>query len=87
MTAPDRLEREREALSLLMLGAFFSILALLVEIGSAWAVARPHALVVNVVAGLILLAVGLAMLALGWRFHKRARAIKSSPADEHPPAC
>ena len=72
MTAIDPEERRREALSLVMLGVFFVVLAVLVLIGSWWAVGRTHALVVNLGAGGVLLLIGLAMWALGRRLGHRA---------------
>ncbi len=55
-------QRERDAISLRMLGAFFSVLAALVLVGTFWTVGRWHAMVVNLGAGVMLLVVGLAML-------------------------
>lgn len=60
-------QRQRDAVSLLMLGAFFSVLAVLVLVGTYWTVGRTHAMVVNLGAGVTLLAVGLAMLWAGRR--------------------
>lgn len=65
----DQLEqdRQRDAASLRMIGAFFTILAVLVLCGTWWALDRPHAMWVNVGAGTILLVIGLAMLRIGRR--------------------
>ena len=63
--------RQRDAASFLMLGAFFAVMGSLVLVGTLWTLERMHAMVVNLVAGVILLAIGLAMLALGARARRR----------------
>ncbi len=72
-TADERRQdfRQRDAASYLMLGAFFAVMGSLVLVGTFWTLERPHAMVVNLVAGLLLLAIGLAMLALGVRARRR----------------
>lgn len=62
MTDDSRL---RDAWSLLMVGGFFALLALLVLVGTWWTLERPRAAAVNVVAGLLLMAIGLGMIAAG----------------------
>ncbi|MCA9103241.1 MAG: hypothetical protein R3C10_14770 [Pirellulales bacterium] len=64
--------RQRDAVSMFMLGSFFLVMGTLVMIGSAWANQRPHALVVNIVAALVLLAVGGGMVAMGWYYKTSA---------------
>lgn len=80
--------RQRDAASFLMLGTFFAVMGSLVLLGTFWTLERMHAMVVNLVAGLLLLAIGLGMLALGARARRRAladdgvasRALLDSPA-------
>lgn len=67
-------QRERDAVSLLMLGAFFTVLAALVLVGTYWTIGQTHAMVVNLGAGTTLLLVGLAMLWIG----RRMRALSKT---------
>lgn len=64
MTEPSNHEslKERDALTLRVLGLFFVVLGSLVTIGSFWSLGNPPALVVNLCAGFVLLAAG----AGGW---------------------
>lgn len=62
--------RERDAASMKLLGGFFCVLAVLVLIGSYWSMGRPHAMVVNLGAGGLMLLVGLAMLWMGVRLRR-----------------
>lgn len=57
--------RRRDALSLLLVGGFFALLAVLVLIGTWWTLEKPRAAAVNVVSGLVLLAIGLGMVGAG----------------------
>lgn len=67
-------QRERDAISLLMLGGFFSVLAVLVLIGTYWTVGRWHAMVVNLGAGATLLVVGIVMLWIGRRIQTLSKS-------------
>ncbi|MBX7071536.1 MAG: hypothetical protein K1X71_00200 [Pirellulales bacterium] len=73
-------QKQRDAMTFVLLGGFFTVMALLVLIGTLWTLARPHAMVVNLVAGLILLAMGGAMFGFG--VHKRRLA--DYPREEQP---
>lgn len=64
---PHDSDRQRDAASLVMIGTFFTVLALLVLCGTFWATGRFHAMMVNLGAGMILLVIGLLMLGLGLR--------------------
>jgi len=59
--------RSRDASSLLLLGTFFTVLAVLVLLGTLWTLDRPRPMVVNLVAGGLLLAIGLMTLIGSWR--------------------
>jgi hypothetical protein len=69
--------RARDATSFLLLGSFFSVLATLVLIGTFWTLDRPRAMVVNLIAGGVLLGIGLFMLYLGRRV-QRSRTRKGA---------
>lgn len=73
-------QKQRDAMTFVLLGGFFTVMSLLVLIGTLWTFARPHAMVVNLVAGLILLVIGGAML--GYGAHKRRLA--DHPREEQP---
>lgn len=60
----------RDAETLLMIGAFLAILAVPVVIGTWWANTTAAA-VVNVVFGLLLLALGVGAFARGWYLRRR----------------
>jgi hypothetical protein len=62
-------QRKRDGETMMMLGAFVGILAVPVLIGSAFA-GRDHAMIVNIVAGVVLLAIGVGMFLRG-RFVRR----------------
>ncbi len=67
--------RARDATSFLLLGSFFSILAVLVLFGTLWTLDRPRAVIVNLSAGGLLLVIGLIMLYAGRRVQRsRIRA-------------
>lgn len=63
--------RSRDASSLLLLGTFFTVLACLVLLGTFWTLDRPRPMVVNLIAGGLLLAIGLATLYGGRRLQRR----------------
>ena len=65
--------RARDATSFLLLGSFFSILAILVLIGTLWTLDRPRAMAVNLSAGGVLLSIGLVMLYAGRRVQRSRR--------------
>lgn len=56
----------RDAETQMILGAFVTVISIPVLIGTFWAT-TPHARIVNVVAGLVLLGVGLAIALWGLR--------------------
>jgi len=71
MSDPRQSElRERDAASMKLLGGFFCVLAVLVLIGSIWSTGRPHAMVVNIGAGTLMLVVGSGMLWIGTRLRR-----------------
>ena len=57
---------KRDAETQMVLGSFVTLIAIPVLIGSFWAT-TTRARVVNVVAGLVLLGIGVCIAALGWR--------------------
>jgi len=59
--------RERDATSLKILGSFFTVLSTLVLLGTFWTLDDFRAVIVNLVCGSVLLAVGLGMIAIGRR--------------------
>ncbi len=62
--------RARDSTSFLLLGSFFSLLAMLVLIGTLWTLDRPRAMIVNLAAGSLLLLIGLIMLYFGRRVQR-----------------
>ena len=54
--------RRRDAETLRVLGAFFSLMGALVLIGTYWAIGKTPAVVVSISSGSVLLAIGLVML-------------------------
>lgn len=62
--------RKRDAESLTIIGAFFALMAFLVLIGVVWH-DRGVGLAVGIVAGLILMAVGVGAVLLGVRIKRR----------------
>ncbi len=83
-TLPDEprdSDRQRDAASLVMIGTFFTVLALLVLCGTFWATGRFHAMMVNLGAGAILLIIGLLMLGMGLRMRP---AQSSNPSRNKP---
>jgi uncharacterized membrane protein len=76
MSAPTPAEQyDRDGISLSMMGAFFSVLAVLVLIGTFWALGQFRAAVVNFTAGAILLTIGLTLLGVGIRFRAKSRRL------------
>ena len=68
---PQRDEIEqRDADTLRVLGIFFSIMGALVLVGTFWAIGKLAAVVVSLLSGGTLLAIGLGM----WRYANRSRA-------------
>lgn len=63
----------RDAETQIVLGIFVSVLAIPVLIGTFWSDVQPHAGIVNFVAGLVLLGVGLGLLLFGTRARKRIK--------------
>ncbi len=74
--------RSRDAASLLLMGAFFAVMGLLVLVGSFWAAERFRAMVVNTGAGVILSAIGIGMLYWGWRLRRPQGETQSSAQPE-----
>lgn len=68
--------RDRDASSFLLLGTFFTVLAVLVLLGTLWTLDRPRPMVVNLIAGSLLLTIGLTTLWVGRRL-KRSRPKES----------
>jgi high-affinity Fe2+/Pb2+ permease len=68
----------REAEALRIFGVFFGLLAAPVLIGALWSLDRPHAAVVSVAAGGMLLTVAAVMFAVGTRL-KRNRERADGP--------
>lgn len=66
-TTEDNVARlaQRDAETQMALGVFITILAIPVLIGTLWAT-HMHARVVNIVAGIVLLGIGVAFLGYGW---------------------
>ncbi len=65
--------KKRDAETQMALGIFITFLAIPVLIGTLWAV-TAHQRVTNVVAGLVLLGVGVAFLSYGW--FRRGQALR-----------
>ena len=63
-------------MSLKILGLFFTVLALLVLLGTLWTLNDSRAVVVNLVCGSVLLVVGIGMVAVS---RKVARATEPGP--------
>lgn len=75
--------QQRDASSLLVLGVFFTILGLLVLVGTLWTRNDMRAAVVNAGSGMILVAVGVGTLLIGRRLARRKP--DSDPSDVGPP--
>ena len=63
---------ERDAASLKILGFFFTVLGVLVLLGTFWSLDNTRAVVVNVASGALLTLVGLGMIAFARRSRRRA---------------
>ncbi len=59
----------RDAETQMVLGGFITFIAIPVLIGTFWA-ERPHAMVVNIIAGLVLLCIGVSLGLLGFRGYR-----------------
>ena len=63
--------QQRDADTLRVLGIFFSIMGVLVLIGTIWAVGKASAVVVSLVSGGVLLGIGLGTWRYAVRMHQR----------------
>ncbi len=72
MSKPHHEHTKRDVETQMLLGAFMAILAVPVLIGTIWA-DTTAARVVNVLAGLVLMAIGLAFFLYGYRAMKRLK--------------
>ncbi len=63
--------QQRDASSLRVLGLFFTILGVLVLIGTVWTRNDLHAAVVNASSGIVLLTVGIGTITIGRRIGRR----------------
>ena len=66
--------RERDAVTLLVIGSFFSLLAVLVALGSFWAETADFTVAVNLGASGVLLVIGVVMVLTSRRFRRRLAA-------------
>lgn len=64
--------RQRDCVTLLVIGSFFAFFSILVLLGTFWE-DRVHAIIVNVVAGLVLLTIGSGMAAYGYHLGHRKK--------------
>ena len=81
MSQSDRkAHRARDAATLLVLGAFFTVLSVLVLLGSFWSEKLDFPVVVNIASGVLLMVVGLGMSLMSW--HLRRQSITSKSTDE-----
>ena len=71
MTNQPPTHTKQDGESLIAVGAFIIFIAIPVLIGTFWA-DRTSALVVNLLSGLVLLVIGVAMTIGGWRFLRSA---------------
>jgi hypothetical protein len=76
-TPPDNQEMEnehakRDAETQMVLGGFIVFISIPVLLGTIWAV-RPHAIVVNIIAGSVLCLVGVVLFVIGNKGRKRLR--------------
>ena len=62
MDPSEKEARQRDAEILRVLGSFFSLMGVLVLIGTFWALGKTSAVVVSICSGSVLLAIGLVML-------------------------
>jgi len=61
---------QRDSVALRVIGSFFAFFAILVLLGTFWE-HRAHAIVVNIVAGLVLLLIGVGMAVYGYYLGRR----------------
>jgi hypothetical protein len=54
-----------------LLGGFFAVMAVLVLVGTWWAVGRYHAMIINLVAGILLLVIGVGMISYGFYLRRK----------------
>lgn len=76
--------RARDASSLLLLGGFFTVLATLVLLGTLWTLDRPRPMVVNLLAGGLLLTIGLLTIIAGWRLQRPRSGDQASSGSNEP---
>ncbi len=62
--------RQRDSVTMKVIGSFFAFFAVLVLLGTFWE-HRAHAVVVNIVAGLVLFAIGAGMTIYGYFLTRR----------------
>jgi hypothetical protein len=74
-TVAELMKRDGE--TYMAVGLFIIALAIPVLIGTLWATERPHAALVNLVAGAILGIIGGCALFYGWKLFKRSKTIVS----------
>jgi hypothetical protein len=72
-TVAELMKRDGE--TYMAVGLFVVALAIPVLIGTIWATDRPHAAIVNAIAGTILLLVGGAAMFYGWTIFKRSKTL------------
>lgn len=75
--------RERDAVTLFVIGTFFSVLAVLVGVGSFWAEKLDVTVAVNVGASTVLLVIGLVMVITSRLL--RRRRVSQRQSQETPP--
>lgn len=63
---------QRDAETQMVLGGFVTFISIPVLVGTFWA-DRPHAMVVNIIAGLVLMGVGIAIGIVGLRGYFRLK--------------
>lgn len=72
-------DRQRDSVSLIIIGTFFALFSLLVLVGTFWE-HRVRAIIVNIAAGLVLFLIGAGMAGFGW-WMKRTNKTSSSETD------
>lgn len=74
--------RQRDAASLLVMGGFFMLLAILVLQGGFWARGLTFPSIVNLAAGAVLFLVGLGMYEIGRRWRRGSRQAGSGRSND-----